>query len=701
MKQNLERQDGKQNSNIQNSGFQFALVWMVLFIFFLSLNILNTRYNLGTVEKVYETILWVTMPIFAYLIRERKQESKQFLVIVLFFAAIWGLGIINPNVRKWNHMMILLGGLGQLSSCVILLFSIFKSNKKSVSSPHKNKTNDNAEQSQTITSVKKYLPVCCIAILFFILSFETFSESPHLDSTMYYTKFNKLSTYFDYSFSNIFTDFCFFKHVSIGYALFVLLGEEIQSYTTLGVHIVNFLIALVSGFSFFELLDYLYPNRKMIMKYIGMAMYLLSPFVLGTLGYFNIDFPAVYFFVIMISCFIRDRRILAFSAAYAFVFSKEPCVVYYCFFLLGVWICQWMGLSQKSIGKFLASIWDFIRNYIYELLIVIIWLASYLFLGSSSWVGGVHVDMDASPEKMRRFGFTWDNFVAKMEQIFVLNFNWLFVILIATALVLVIIAQKKQKHVAASVIDKNLSKNDSTENNLLSVNEQAQKLYHFCLIFSLVGILLFNFLFIDLPNPRYIAVASVIVLLLGIESITVITEKMEGKYPRMTKVGYIPASVIALIIIIQSMVSIDPVSYLVLDPVPYYGKNMFVSGYKVCAICERTIYNREYNYFDRAVVKILDEVDYRQGDLVFFEGHFPNPYGYQPMVAWNQKTRQLSTVENENTVLIDLDRVEIPAEKNPKRIIHILEVDQDAGDNECQMVRYRSMAVKYYVQDVD
>ena len=271
-----------------------------------------------------------------------------------------------------------------------------------------------------------------------------------------------------------------------------------------------------------------------------------------------------------------------------------------------------------------------------------------------------------------------------------MNFNWLFVLIFLASVLIFVVYSKKMK-----------LKKDVSEQLKGIVCNTNRRNYRICLVSTLIGVIFFNLVFIDLLNPRYISLGSVIVLLLGFDALLQLTQLWEIGSKKGRAAGNCVGIMAAVLIFVQSMVSIDPVSYLVFDPVTYYGKNLFISGYKVCAISERTIYNREYNYFDRAVEKILDEVDYREGDLVFFAGHFPNPYGYQPLVAWDRKARRLRTVENENTVLVDLDRVEIPEEKNPKRIITILELGQDAEGKECQIVRYRSMAVKYYVQDVE
>lgn len=651
----------------EESKFPFSSIWMLLFFFFLSLNILNISYSLSAVEKVYELILFAALPVTAFLIRDREKDCREFMVVVLFLAAIWGLGLINPNVRKWNHSMILVGALGIFIAFLILANTILKSYLL------RRKENRLERKVKYRTMLQKNVPLVIIAIVFLLLSWETFTEMPHLDSTLYYTRFNKLSTRFDYTFQNIFPDFCFCKHLSIGYALFVLLGEEIQSYTTLGVHLVNFGAALISGICLYRLFDHLYPEMKGFWKYFGTALYLFSPFVVGTLGYLNVDLPAIYFFVIMLSCMLRDKRITGLFAAYVFIFTKEPCVIYYCFFLLSLFLLQFSEQKQKSAGTFFRSIWIFIRYRLPELLLVVVWLLSYLFLilGKKAWGGTISFNADA---ESRGFGFMLENLIAKFKQIFVLNFNWIWVFVILISIAAGVILHKQKK--------------DSDHFKL-----------RICLYGTLAGVTLFNVFYQDLINPRYIALASVIVLLLGFDYMFTLVQLLSEKNAKAGKTGMIGSAMVFLLILVQSFVSIDPVSYLVFEPVPYYGDNMFISGYKRGAISERTIYNREYNYFDRIVAKILNAADYREGDLVFFAGHFPNPYGYQPLMAWDQKDRRLRTVENENTVVVDLDRVEIPEEKHPKRIIHILELEQDAGGNVCQTVSFRSMAVKYYIQE--
>lgn len=678
----------EEKENQKKSGFPFAVIWLLFFFFFLSLNILNDRYVLVKVENVYELFLWISMPIVAFMIKDKVYENRQFLIIVLFFGAIWGLGILNPYVRKYNHIMILAGALGLFASFLILAGSLYQQCKR------------RKEEKHSISNKlfnKKYFPVILIAFVFFLCSIETLTEIPHLDSTLYYSKFNKLSTNFDYSFQNVLTHFCFYKHLSMGYALFALLGEIIQSYTAFGVHLINMILALISGICFYGLLNRIYPNLKNTKKCAAMAAYLLSPFVLGTLGYFNVDLPSIYFYMILLYCLFTNKRILGYFAAYAFIFTKEPCVIYYCFLLLGIWVCSWRVEKEKSIGKFFNSIFSFIRSYFFEILLVVLWLLSYIFLGDT-WGGELSVELDVKTKELATFGFTWENCFVKLKQIFVLNFNWLFslIILISGFIGLIHNKKKRQKETAGN--NENAGNNDSAS---FSNHNENRMNYRICLAFTLIGILFFNFVFLDLLNPRYICLGSVIVLLLGIDDLLKIISEWENGLKIQRWIGSIICCFTVGLVLIQSMVSIDPVSYKVFDPVPYYGKNMFLSGYKLCGITERTIYNREYNYFDRAIEIILDEIDYQEGDLLFFAGHFPNPYGYHPGSAWDPEARRIRTVEKENSVLLDFHRVSIPEDKNPKRIITVLEPDQDAGGKECHFVRYRSMSLKYYVEETD
>ena len=578
----------------------FPIAWVFSFIFFLVL-------RMGEMHNIASYIEWLFIlatPFVAYTIRNDRQLAIQMFIIDLYFGAVWGFALINKLAHKNHKDLILVGAVAFLSCALILLKEILRYLK---SLDYK-------------AILKKYWLLFIPIIIFIILSFETIFEIPWHDAEYYYCwEIKKISYWFDYTWGDI-SDYTFAGHFSLGYALIALLAELIYPQNAIVLHSFNIILAIISGISLYRIFNLVYPDKSKYMKTVCVSIYLLSPWILGIIGYINIDTPSIYFFIILTSCYLYNHKVWMIVLSFLFVYTKEPSVIYYCFFLLGTVISGLIVKRRKQvenvdkINNIIKELFCVLKEHISEILIVISWLICFILRYKSGW-GVVQGNLDDSSATIHCFGFTLQNLCMKFKGVMILNFNWIF------AFIIVSLSVKK-------IIQLRIG-------NKKCNNDVALK-YRCLLIFSFAGFIVFNIVYLDFDHPRYNAIGAVLFILIGID---MLISLKEGDFLK----GIVTA--IAVLLIIQSMITIDPVSKKVFGTVDDYGDSKILSWVHF-------VYNREYSYYYGAINEILKECDYDGTQDISMYNVLP-PYGPLYDYWWDTRTCRMTSVNNPNTIMIN------------------------------------------------
>lgn len=623
-----------------------SIAWIMIFFVFLTLQMCS----LPSVAYWCQLLFFVATPVAAYMVKDNTKVARQMFIIDLYFGLLWFFGILNGLSHKNRKELILGGAVAFLIAAILLLKGTFLEFRK-------------YKLSEVF---KKYLGVIVVSMIFFIFTFETIFEIPWHDAEVYYGwNIKNLSYYFDFSFCDI-EHYTLALHPSLGYAMIVLLAELISSQSTVVLHTFNIVLAIISAFCLFRVLDYVFPTKNKYVKTACTGIYLFSPWLLGFIGFINIDTPSIYFFVILLSCFIYKNRLLEIVMAYLFVFTKEPSIVYYAFFLLGIIIYEYLIDTERKtdhqIEGFFLSIFSTFKKLISEILIGFIWLISFLGRFSVSWGQAVDVfHLSEDSNEVHCFGFTIANLLAKIKGVLILNFNWIFVVLIVVNIILLLVRRKSEK-----------------------VKLPLERLFYRCVVYStFVGFTLFNLFYIDLEHPRYNAIGAVLFILIGIDIL--LAWKNE-------KVTAILSTIVALLLLVQSMVTIDPVSYVVFDKVTDYGDNMMISPFKgrhgVLGF-----YNREYSYYYKAIEKVLIECGYDGDEDIILEG-LPTPFGPMFDYWWNGNRMIPSDYNRDDVIMMNFVFGVYGPLYDRKIVILPYSAETKEGYGE---VTYRTVSLKYYV----
>ena len=629
-----------------------SIGWFLIFVLFLSLQMAE----LHGLALITEWLFLITAPIVAYLIKDDRKTSNQMIVVVLFFGMVWGFGIINKLAHKNNKDIILIGAIAFLLSFIFLFKQLFNTVKS----------------INYIKQLKYNIVLVIIIVVFFVFAYETIFEIPWHDAEYYYCwDIKQIAYWFDYTWNDI-GHYTLALHPTLGYAMIALLAELIHSQSAIVLHTFNITLAIISAVSLYRILELIYPSKKRSTKALLTGIYLFSPWLLGIIGFINIDVPSVYFFVILISCFLHKKRLLEVVFCFLFVFTKEPSIVYYAFLCVGILISDYLlnkkeNKSGNSIVNFGKFFFEELIKYIPEILVAVSWLFCFLVRFSSSW-GAVQGDIFNNEDKMHCFGFTTDNLVMKTKGVLLINFNWIFVIIIIIAIIKCIVCKLKGINI-------------NENNNVIIIY------YRSILYFTFIGFTLFNLLYIDLDHPRYNAIGAVILILIGIDLINYVIKE---------KVVRFISLVIALLMLTQSMVTIDPVTRNIYPKVESFGSNTMVNYLLF-------VYNREYSYYFNAIEEVLIQSNYDGDEDIVLCG-LPGPFGPMNDFWWDTKNHRMcpSGYNRKNVVMMNFiwdSEIYNKFDENHETRIYIYPYSYSSQD--VKVASYRTIKLKYEVENVN
>ncbi|MCR4650566.1 MAG: hypothetical protein K5662_02310 [Lachnospiraceae bacterium] len=300
--------------------------------------------------------------------------------------------------------------------------------------------------------------------------------------------------------------------------------------------------------------------------YIAMtAVYAFSPFTLGMTGYYSLDYYTITLVTILIYFIITDNIVGTVPAAVVFLFTKEPALITYGGLCLGLVLAQWMKSRESFAVKARAILTE--KKYYFMLIPIIMWLGTFRILGGWS-AGNSSVGVDSA------------YVVRKLAVFFCFNFNWIFTLTLAVIFLLII-----AKKLATEVMD-----------GLLP------------LIVSNVCLLLFNCIFKTINHPRYIDSFIVIHMLLAM--VMAVRSLQRGK-DRSTAVASITGAV-AMIVLMASFVSFDPVSILMFDDYGHGTGHMYSADKAL--VGDYGIYNKQMLWLEKGMSEAVGGV-LRQNEI--------------------------------------------------------------------------------------
>lgn len=425
-----------------------------------------------------------------------KGEHIQLCVFNIIFAACNLTILLFSLIRKADDInnWILLIHIGWVITCFVLFWFVDK---------RKSEISIWAAWKKMQVSKKTVLCIIIFALVIIVLSLDSDMLQFKWDGLLYYKTCMDLSLY---SISNL----AIYGHIAQTYGIFVRLAVLIFGNVATAMMVMNIVLLLCGTAAFYKTLRLVLPKQDKLMCGMGTLIFAFSPFCLGMVNYHNLDFYLQCIFPIVIYFTISRQWIFQFVVATLFCFTKEPAVIIYGGFCLGVVLSDCLNNAEASwlskIKRIFAT-----KHYYSMALPGIIWIGTFLLLGPwSAGEGGIALD----------FAYIFE----KLKVLYIFNFNWLLILIVIIALIKRVISKEKGQDLKALIIP---------------------------LVFSQGFFSLFSCLFKTVNHPRYTDSNVVTLSLLAVIAIS---------YLFRNKLSYVVMGGVSVIMLVSSFWTIDPVS---------------------------------------------------------------------------------------------------------------------------------------------
>lgn len=529
------------------------------------------------------------------------------MFLVALFWGIWCLSYVKWDIEKPIDMRLYVIGLVSLSWLFIRqIIDLYRSRRG------------------IITFVRNNIPLFALLIICICLIAPTIYDICFYDCGQYYQNsiYQIGSSTFDYSFNNI-RDYCFCGHTTFGFALFVILGELINK--TFGFRLANYFLYILSIFFFYKCICKITKSTK-IPSTLATAVYAFSPWCMGLIGQTSIDNPSLYFIPALIYAYLYKRDVLFILTGWLFVNTKETNIVYYSFFAFSIWGVYAVKRYKEVHNSGRDTMYRILKKGLYLVIPSVMWLIMYVgFTKSGGWLSSVNnsnsinvtvasevsevvekIDINAPLEAyVHTVGFTWANFTQKNREMFIYNFSWLWILL---AIVSVVIYVNKKR-----------------------VRDYEGKLWDEILLIVpilslIISIAIFNWIYLDWDNPRYVMPMAAPLLMTAIGIIVRVLRKYSINI--ILLVG-------AVLMLVQSFVFIDP---------------SMMSKSKSMSHKDEGMYNRNYRALYICLNEIMNDIDWDEDYISIRLGEGLCSYGEE--IFFDRNKKRITLAANDATIYV-------------------------------------------------
>lgn len=345
-------------------------------------------------------------------------------------------------------------------------------------------------------------------------------------------------------------------HLNIAYVFGNVFNIEIFKNARIGMLFGNILVLIVGTIAFYKLLKMIVPRKEEWSYMLITSVFAFSPFLLGMIHLFCWDYWMICLFPIVVLTAYQKKWILHFGSALLFCFLKEPAIIVYGFFCAGILLYDIITVMRQSSEKFKTVFTRIIKKPQYWLMCMIGICWVFLFVMLTHWSGG------------GSFGINFHYILNKLSVLYVLNFNWLFLILSIVSLI-------------------HFSKKNSDNWQWMAP-----------ILLGDVAFVIFSCLFETSNHARYVdSHVGVMYLLTG----TLIMDL--GK--NILQKGM--AIILSGLMLVSSFFTIDILSLRLFDNFDVGGGKIVTTG-KEESISDATIYNFQYRGFEKALSKAMCDV---------------------------------------------------------------------------------------------
>ncbi len=457
------------------------------------------------------------------------------------------------------------------------------------------------------------------------------------DSAVYFDTTAHSSSRWNFT-TGTFPIFDAYAHKSFGYIALSQPGVWLFQDWTKGEHYVRFLMFLVTITLLWFLIKKCFPKIGKIERMLLVLMISLSPAILAQSAGYNLDFGMTCFMVWLLFAWAYELDVFKVVFAFLFIFTKEPAVILFGGFALGIYLIRFARSSERLPRKLFTCM--SIREWLSLGLAPVTWLIVFflprIFVNDNvaPWgdapIGYVGVVDDLSGV-LDQFGFSGKFFAIQFGHMFAMNFTWL---LVAPVIVIAAILLCRRQ----------------------SCTQIMPAEIGLPMIIALLFFYLFSSIFITHPHYRYASPAFVIVALVFVGAILAVIDK--------SAIRMVAYAVIACMFLAQCYFSIDPITNAMCTPMST-GKTKvynYAKGYspkEEQMISDYITYNLQGIQWGRLLNEVMEHIEQGENTLILVPkvkedltyGAFGGDiYQSGRGVFWDQAFGSYSTVETRSVI---------------------------------------------------
>ena len=404
-------------------------------------------------------------------------------------------------------------------------------------------------------------------------------------------------------------------HLSQAFGVLYCLGYTLLGDSKLTLATLNIFFYLGSIVGYYHLVELICPKTEKTTRVIGTMAYAFSPFLLGMVNYYSLDYMPMCLFVWVIFFAYKKYWILHFVTASCFVFTKEPIITAYAGICLGLLISDW---KVNDCRKIKDKVWCLLRKpqYYFMLMVGFVWLA--MFLMFAGWGGS------------GSFGINPSYMIEKVKVLFLMNYNWLLCIITALSIIQILVKKKI-----------------------------TNIMWSLPLIVSVILYTVFNLFYITVNHARYSAIVPVALNLVCFGYATIVLKEIWIKSGTL---------IISALMLISCFKTVDPVSLHIFDTMNTGTEIMITTSEKI--IGDMMIYNKqmlgEEDAFNQALEYAITEgaviyIPTYNYSMYHFDGSMlsaKEEEGYYSVETWwNKKKKRREVYQTKECISFEINEI--------------------------------------------
>lgn len=429
-------------------------------------------------------------------------------------------------------------------------------------------------------------PQIWVAILYMILSTSDLTVIPMCDSGAYFKSVLDAVKGFNFIPGASLKAMILFGHPAFGYAAYLMLGQFISFANFWIANLQARILAVAAILAFAGIVDALFAGKLgMLERLLITGLFAFTPLVYGLSLTVSVDFAVLVFLCLTFYFYLHNQTILALVSGIMLCFSKEAGALLYGSFVIVLFAVFLPYSVSRGNSRFNGRLYisSLIKNS--YLIVPVLLFGIYLLTIGQMWIFNSPQDLLQSQSR-----FVLDRTVIfdKSVQIFLANFNWIIWGLIITGYFVGLFWRMR----LPSKIGQ------SGEQNIWLI----------ILGVTLLPFLAINYIFKTWDNARYIIPVIFFELIFLLKAL----EVSRLKYP--LRAGILAISFV--LFFVGCFRTVDPV-LIHLFPTFMFGEHRMSFYNSQFTLCDLTLYNREYTFYNRLFDRFLQEAKFNPEKDVF------------------------------------------------------------------------------------